>query len=106
MHIDKIISILCILMLSCWTAQGQQYPKSEAIALPQGTLFKSLPNGLRYILKANDLPGHKIEFRLVIPSGSLRQTRHEGGVAHFLEHMAFNGTTRSEEHTSELQSQR
>ncbi len=93
MHIDKIISILCILMLSCWTAQGQQYPKSEAIALPQGTLFKSLPNGLRYILKANDLPGHKIEFRLVIPSGSLRQTRHEGGVAHFLEHMAFNGTT-------------
>ena len=50
MHIDKIISILCILMLSCWTAQGQQYPKSEAIALPQGTLFKSLPNGLRLSL--------------------------------------------------------
>ena len=77
MHIDKIISILCILMLSCWTAQGQQYPKSEAIALPQGTLFKSLPNGLRYILKANDLPGHKIEFRLVIPPFGKPGTKEE-----------------------------
>lgn len=93
MHIDRRLITLCFLLLSLGTAQGQQSPAQETIALPQGTLYKSLPNGLHYIIKANDMPAHKTEFRLIIRAGSIQQTDQEGGVAHFLEHQAFNGTT-------------
>lgn len=85
------MSLLC---LSFGAAQGQgRSPGEELIALPKGTVYDCLPNGLHYVIKPNDMPGHKIEFRLIIRAGSILQTEEEGGVAHFLEHMAFNGTT-------------
>ena len=74
-------------------AKGQTVtPANELIALPEGTVYKQLPNGLHYVIKQNDMPGHKVEFRLILRAGSILQTEKEGGVAHFLEHMAFNGT--------------
>ena len=67
-------------------------PANDLIALPEGTVYKQLPNGLHYVVKQNDIPGRKVEFRLILRAGSILQTDNEGGLAHFLEHMAFNGT--------------
>ena len=53
----------------------------------------TLPNGLRYYLRANKSPAHRAEFRLVVNAGSMLEDDDQKGFAHFLEHMAFNGTT-------------
>ena len=51
------------------------YSCNELIALPEGTVYKQLPNGLHYVIKQNDMPGHKVEFRLILRAGSILQTR-------------------------------
>jgi zinc protease len=51
-----------------------------------------LDNGLRYYVRSNDNPGGKAELRLVIGAGSVDEFGPSSGVAHFVEHMLFNGT--------------
>lgn len=51
-----------------------------------------LANGLTYYVRHNDQPGDKASLRLVIKAGSADELGAETGVAHFLEHMLFNGT--------------
>lgn len=51
-----------------------------------------LDNGLRYLIRANDNPGSRVEMRLVIDAGSALEDDTQVGGAHFLEHMLFNGT--------------
>ncbi|HEY5664755.1 MAG TPA: insulinase family protein [Ilumatobacter sp.] len=51
-----------------------------------------LANGLRYFVRANDNPGGKASLRLAIDAGSVDEFGPSGGVAHFVEHMLFNGT--------------
>ena len=57
-------------------------------ALRTGTL----PNGLRYYVRANAMPAGRAELRLVVNAGSILEEDDQQGMAHFLEHMAFNGT--------------
>ena len=52
----------------------------------------TLDNGLRYLIRRNDNPGARVEMRLSIDAGSALQESDQGGGAHFLEHMLFNGT--------------
>jgi zinc protease len=52
-----------------------------------------LPNGLRYYIRVNHEPRHRAELRLVVNAGSILEDSSQRGVAHFVEHMAFNGTT-------------
>lgn len=53
-----------------------------------------LDNGIRVIVRANHAPGGQAQLRLVIDAGSLEEEPPYLGVAHFLEHMMFNGTER------------
>lgn len=64
--------------------------------LPDDPAVRSgqLPNGLVYAVRQNDNPGSKAELRLVIDAGSADETGPVTGVAHFVEHMLFNGTER------------
>jgi zinc protease len=55
--------------------------------------FGVLGNGMRYVLRENATPEGQALVRLHIGSGSLDETDSEQGLAHYLEHMAFNGTT-------------
>src|SRR6187402_610901 len=52
----------------------------------------TLPNGLRYYIRANKLPQARAELRLVVNAGSVLEDEDQRGIAHFVEHMAFNGT--------------
>ena len=54
----------------------------------------TLSNGLTVYLRANDRPGGSAEMRLVINAGSGQEESDQSGVAHFLEHMLFNGTAK------------
>lgn len=53
----------------------------------------TLPNGLRYYLRKNAKPEKRVELRLVVNAGSVLEENDQRGLAHFIEHMAFNGTT-------------
>ncbi|MEO5722549.1 MAG: insulinase family protein, partial [Chthoniobacterales bacterium] len=55
-------------------------------------LFGKLPNGLRYIVRPNPEPKGRVSLRLLVLAGSLQENDDQRGLAHFLEHMAFNGS--------------
>lgn len=52
----------------------------------------TLDNGLRYFVRANRRPENRAELRLVVNAGSVLEDDDQRGLAHFVEHMAFNGT--------------
>jgi zinc protease len=54
----------------------------------------TLPNGLRFIVRENHTPLHRAELRLVVNAGSVLEDDNQRGVAHLIEHMAFDGTSR------------
>jgi zinc protease len=51
-----------------------------------------LPNGLKYYIKKNSKPEKKMELRLAVNAGSILEENNQQGLAHFTEHMGFNGT--------------
>lgn len=67
MNILKCLFTVCLLGMFFSIVEGQKrVPANELIALPEGTVYKQLPNGLHYVIKQNDMPGHKVEFRLIL----------------------------------------
>ena len=62
-------------------------------AVDPAVRFGTLPNGLRYAILKNDTPKDAVSMRMLIGSGSLKEREEERGLAHFLEHMAFRGST-------------
>jgi zinc protease len=54
--------------------------------------FGTLPNGLRYYVRANGKPSRRAEMRLVVKAGSVLEDDDQQGLAHFVEHMEFEGT--------------
>ena len=72
---------------------SQGWPHDNSDLLPDPTLFfGTLPNGLRYIIKENHQPEGRVAIYLNVQSGSLHESDEQRGLAHFLEHMVFNGT--------------
>ena len=69
------------------------YAQPVPISLPAGTLEGHLSNGLHYLILQNPSPASRVEFRLVMQVGSVQETEQQKGCAHFLEHVAFGGTT-------------
>ncbi len=69
-----------------WPHQSSDIP-----ADPDAT-FGRLANGMRYIVLPNPEPPGRISLRLHIAAGSLMEAEDQRGIAHFLEHMVFNGT--------------
>ncbi|MGD9663886.1 MAG: M16 family metallopeptidase [Novosphingobium sp.] len=55
--------------------------------------YGQLPNGMRYIVRQNATPKGTAIVRMQVESGSLSESDAERGYAHFVEHMAFNGST-------------
>ncbi|MGE5245343.1 MAG: M16 family metallopeptidase [Betaproteobacteria bacterium] len=51
-----------------------------------------LPNGLTYFVRQNSRPAKRVSLRLVVKAGSIDETDDQRGLAHFVEHMAFNGS--------------
>lgn len=75
-----------LLNSAAWAGVEEKLPFSDKI------IYGKLENGLQYYIRQNDLPMDKAELRLNVRTGSLNETEAERGVAHFVEHMAFNGT--------------
>ena len=68
--------------------------------IPVGPQVKvgKLANGLTYYIQKNGKPEKKLELRLVVKAGSILEDDDQQGLAHFTEHMAFNGSTHFKKH--------
>jgi zinc protease len=79
-------------------AQDPKPPTAAELAASVGfdpnTLIDTLPNGLRYYIRENRYPAKRAELRLAVKVGSVMEDQDQLGLAHFTEHMAFNGTER------------
>jgi zinc protease len=67
-------------------------PLDRPIPVESAITVGTLPNGLRYYIRQNKQPLNRAELRLVIKAGSVLEDDDQQGLAHFVEHMAFNGT--------------
>ncbi|MFK7851669.1 MAG: M16 family metallopeptidase [Akkermansiaceae bacterium] len=65
--------------------------QSDSPADPKA-VFGALDNGMRYMILPNTEPPNRLSIRLHIAAGSLMEKENQRGLAHFLEHMVFNGT--------------
>src|SRR5262252_6341447 len=75
--------------------QRMPWPHEESDLLPDPALhFARLDNGLRVAWRAAARPAGHCSLRLVVHVGSREEDDGELGMAHFVEHMAFNGTRR------------
>lgn len=74
-------------------AEPDWYFEQSDVPVDSDFVFGKLDNGLRYILRENSTPEGTALVRMRIDSGSLEETDSERGLAHYLEHMAFNGST-------------
>ena len=77
-------------------AQSQEEAMQQAMAaLPNDPAVRigHLDNGLTYYIRHNELPAQRAEFYLATNVGAIQEEPDQDGLAHFLEHMCFNGTT-------------
>jgi zinc protease len=54
--------------------------------------FGTLPNGMRYVIRPNQEPKERASLRLLVEAGAVHESDAQQGLAHFLEHLAFNGS--------------
>jgi zinc protease len=68
------------------------YPLDRLMPVDPEVTVGTLPNGLRYYVRANGKPARRAELRLVVKAGSVLEDDDQQGLAHFVEHMEFEGT--------------
>ena len=71
---------------------------SDPIPLGPQVQVGQLANGLTYYIQKNARPEKRLELRLVVKAGSVLEDDDQRGLAHFVEHMAFNGSTHFKKH--------
>ena len=72
--------------------QSGTYALGQALPVDPDIVIGQFDNGLKYMIRRNSLPAGRAELRLVVNAGSLVEDDDQLGLAHFVEHMAFNGT--------------
>jgi zinc protease len=90
----KKYAVLILSLIFLLSTEISQAQFNAASPLPQDAkLIKGrLENGLTYYIRENKKPEKKLELRLVVKVGSIMEDDDQLGLAHFAEHMAFNGT--------------
>jgi zinc protease len=70
------------------------FAPGDVIPFDAAVTTGTLANGLRYYIRRNGRPEKRVMLQLAVKAGSVDETDAQQGLAHFLEHMAFNGTKR------------
>jgi len=69
-----------------------QAPTAKLLPLDKAVRTGKLPNGFTYYIRHNEEPKNRVELYLVNKAGSILEDEDQRGLAHFMEHMSFNGT--------------
>jgi len=90
------LSVLLALLALAANLPGAAIPFPQAgsdLKAEAAARFGTLPSGLRYVVLPNREPKQRVSLRLLVLAGAFEETESQRGLAHFLEHMAFNGST-------------
>jgi len=93
MKIKHLFAAMLFAMTAlCAVAQGEMQMQMPPIPVDEAVRIGKLDNGLTYYIRHNDYPEHRVNFYIAQRVGSLQEEESQRGLAHFLEHMAFNGS--------------
>jgi zinc protease len=92
--INKKRCIVSLLLTGFFYLQASsQFRLTDAIPVDPNVKMGKLANGLTYYISKNVKPEKKVELRLAVNAGSVLEKENQRGLAHFMEHMGFNGST-------------
>ena len=95
MYYHKFTSLVALSLLALCTCSlnATQWAHLDSdVAVDSTVTFGTLENGMRYAILPNAEPPGRVSLRLHVDSGSLSESEDQRGLAHFLEHMVFNGS--------------
>jgi len=87
------VSCVIVFLLSSFAlTTNAQISLTQSLPVDPSVKIGKLPNGLTYYIRKNVKPEKKVELRLAVNAGSILEDNEQQGLAHFMEHMNFNGT--------------
>ena len=89
----QLTFLIVALIFSCSFAFGQSMELTDKLPNDPSVITGTLKNGMTYYIKANKQPENRAELTLAVKAGSVLEDEDQQGLAHFTEHMAFNGST-------------
>ncbi len=89
---NRLLFMIALVSFSWVNLQAQDFELSSKVPVDPSIKTGQLENGLRYYIKKNTKPENRVEMRLALNAGSMMENDNQLGLAHFVEHMCFNGT--------------
>jgi zinc protease len=101
--IRRLVFALCVSMVGFVAVPYAQTAAPQAAIPPELALDRTLPidpavktgklpNGIQYFIRENKRPANRVSMRLAVDAGAIQEDPDQRGLAHFIEHMAFNGS--------------
>src|SRR5215468_11443796 len=92
-HMKKHLLVLStVTLLAAAGLVAQTVDLQQTIPFDGAVKTATLPNGLKYFIRQNSRPAKRLSLRLAVKAGSLFEADDQQGLAHLIEHMAFNGS--------------
>src|SRR5262245_14554841 len=88
----RLVRTFGAVLLVAAAAAAQTFNLHDVIPLDKAIHTAKLPNGLTYYVRHNSRPAKRVSLRLAVKAGSVNEADDQQGLAHLIEHMAFNGS--------------
>lgn len=85
-------ALLAVALFASSHSVAQKPAAGETVPVDSSVRVGTLPSGITYYLKHNDKPARRADFHIYYKVGAIQEEDTQNGLAHFLEHMAFNGS--------------
>src|SRR5438094_2080103 len=91
-HVSITLAALAGIVLLVAALAAQTFNPQDVIPFDKAVRTATLPNGVKYYVRKNGRPANRVLLRLAVKTGSLDEADDQQGLAHMVEHMAFNGS--------------
>eukprot|EP01107_Rhizomastix_libera_P015990 TRINITY_DN6408_c0_g1_i1.p1 TRINITY_DN6408_c0_g1~~TRINITY_DN6408_c0_g1_i1.p1 ORF type:complete len:939 (-),score=-19.19 TRINITY_DN6408_c0_g1_i1:29-2845(-) len=94
----KTLGAIAVALAMSFSANAGDLPKIDVtnlqavLPVDKDVKIGTLPNGMVYYIRKNNKPENRMHLRIVVNAGALQEDDDQNGLAHFTEHMCFNGT--------------
>lgn len=88
----QLLLVALVMGVMSTTSALAQMPEVPQLPIDPAVRYGKLPNGLTYYIRHNALPENRVHFYIAQKVGAVQEEENQRGLAHFLEHMCFNGT--------------
>lgn len=89
----RILLVIAVMLIGLSASAQDMAAMMQPLPLDPAVRFGKLDNGLTYYIRHNAWPEERADFYIAQKVGSMQENEDQRGLAHFLEHMCFNGTT-------------